>query len=537
MTNGVGVDQVTTYGYDHTQQTDKLVVDSVTSQTVSHSTFSYDLQGRMSQVVVETYTAGTLSRRERTSYHYDAQGFRVSSTHEVDADVDGTYETSTVTRSRVDHASPPGYAEVMEEVVTENGQQTSRTVYTVGHDQIAQTVFDTATPDGVTLVFHTDGHGSVRVLTNLAAAVAQFYVYDAYGNLLNLASSAALTSYLYSGEQFDSRIGQQYLRARWYDPATGRFNRLDPFFGNSSDPQSFHKYGYVHGDPISGVDPSGQFVGLLISITLRGGLLAGGFGAISYAYSRARGLGHDVALQNAKIAAYIGFSLAVPYIRGLVQAGLLAKFSYDLLQGDWDAYTAPEVATYILWAVVVNKGIMPPLEGAIGLPPVEPAPVTVRQNAAEVPASSLPGTLIIGSTAEGSVGQFLGQFTPSPRTGFTAIGDLFTGDFWTAASDAQVESFNIGTRLTNGGRPLGLLRRAGGHRILLDAVREGAGIDPNSTAGFSIRYIDARTIEIGWNSGLNSRFGGTRSLPVSMRGVIRSRVAAETGLRVIDAAD
>jgi RHS repeat-associated protein len=67
----------------------------------------------------------------------------------------------------------------------------------------------------------------------------------------------ALTEFLYSGEQFDSKIGQQYLRARYYDPTTGRFNRLDPFFGNMNDPQSLHKYLYTHGDPINGIDPNG----------------------------------------------------------------------------------------------------------------------------------------------------------------------------------------------------------------------------------------------------------------------------------------
>jgi RHS repeat-associated protein len=66
-----------------------------------------------------------------------------------------------------------------------------------------------------------------------------------------------LTEFLYSAEQFDSKIGQQYLRARYYDPATGRFNRLDPFFGNTSDPQSFHKYLYTHAEPINGIDPTG----------------------------------------------------------------------------------------------------------------------------------------------------------------------------------------------------------------------------------------------------------------------------------------
>jgi len=49
----------------------------------------------------------------------------------------------------------------------------------------------------------------------------------------------------------------QNLRARPYDPRTGRFVGLDPFRGNMQDPQSLHKYAYVHGDPIGGTDPTG----------------------------------------------------------------------------------------------------------------------------------------------------------------------------------------------------------------------------------------------------------------------------------------
>jgi hypothetical protein len=55
----------------------------------------------------------------------------------------------------------------------------------------------------------------------------------------------------------------QYLRARYYNPASGTFNRLDPFFGNMRDPQSLHKYLYVHGDPIQGIDPTGRFATVL----------------------------------------------------------------------------------------------------------------------------------------------------------------------------------------------------------------------------------------------------------------------------------
>ncbi len=65
------------------------------------------------------------------------------------------------------------------------------------------------------------------------------------------------TALLHSGEQFDSDLQQYYLRARYYDPSNGRFNRIDPFGGNYSDPQSLHKYAYGQEDPINAVDPTG----------------------------------------------------------------------------------------------------------------------------------------------------------------------------------------------------------------------------------------------------------------------------------------
>ncbi|MCY2991442.1 MAG: hypothetical protein NTY19_26735, partial [Planctomycetota bacterium] len=49
-----------------------------------------------------------------------------------------------------------------------------------------------------------------------------------------------------------------------------RFNRLDPFPGNANDPRSLHKYVYVHGNPINGLDPLGlwSISGVLSSITI-----------------------------------------------------------------------------------------------------------------------------------------------------------------------------------------------------------------------------------------------------------------------------
>jgi RHS repeat-associated protein len=129
------------------------------------------------------------------------------------------------------------------------------TTYVIGHQRISQIVVKNGTEQEYYFTF--DGHGSTRVLVNFVGAIVQLYSFDAYGNDLGFDVSQALTEFLYSGEQFDSKIGQQYLRQRYYDQVTGRFNRLDPFFGNLNDPLSLNKYSYVHNDPVTYIDPTG----------------------------------------------------------------------------------------------------------------------------------------------------------------------------------------------------------------------------------------------------------------------------------------
>ena len=273
--NNGAVDQTTSYAYAHTQQTGKTVVDNSSGNTTSNVSFSYDLQGRMSQVITETLTGGAVTQRERVTYEYSSSGIKTSALYETDADADGTYETSTKTEYLSDPSNFTGYSQVLKETKFDASGNVIQTIeYTIGHDEIAQTVTDYDPASGLPtqvsrLVFGHDGHGTVRVLFDMARAIAQVFAFEAYGALTAIhngsagfvSSSAAdaLTNILYSGEPFDAKIGQQYLRARWYDPATGRFNRLDPFFGNLQDPQSLHKYLYVHGDPVQGVDPSGEF--------------------------------------------------------------------------------------------------------------------------------------------------------------------------------------------------------------------------------------------------------------------------------------
>ena len=62
----------------------------------------------------------------------------------------------------------------------------------------------------------------------------------------------------YRAEQYDSDLGLYYFRARYYNPATGRFSSRDPENGIVTDPKTLHKYDYAGGDPVNGADPTGR---------------------------------------------------------------------------------------------------------------------------------------------------------------------------------------------------------------------------------------------------------------------------------------
>jgi RHS repeat-associated protein len=61
-----------------------------------------------------------------------------------------------------------------------------------------------------------------------------------------------------SGEQYDPDLGLYYLRARYYNPNTGRFLSRDPEDGDPFDPKTLHKYLYAGGDPVNAIDPTGK---------------------------------------------------------------------------------------------------------------------------------------------------------------------------------------------------------------------------------------------------------------------------------------
>jgi len=239
--NRAGV--VTTYTYDNN---DRLLTEASSAGTFTSTydnngnlrthgngtntdSYTYDAENRLIDASVQTGT-----NPGPVTYTYDADGMRISKT------AGGVVTTFLLDKNR-------DYAQV---VVETTGSIVA--TYTYGNQLISQT-----RTGGGTHFYLTDGQLSTRHLTTSAGLVSDTYTYDAFGATLASAGSTQ-NMYLYTGEQFDPNMGFYYLRARYYNQATGRFITTDPLQGNIFDPVSLHRYLYTNANPVNNRDPSGQ---------------------------------------------------------------------------------------------------------------------------------------------------------------------------------------------------------------------------------------------------------------------------------------
>ncbi len=112
----------------------------------------------------------------------------------------------------------------------------------------------------------TDSQGSVRFLTDSSGNVVRSYTYTPYGTATTTTSSASTTPYQYTSENLDSETGLNYLRARYYDPTTGRFISRDPVRGTLDNPITQNPYIYAADNPTTYTDPSGEIVWDVIDV-------------------------------------------------------------------------------------------------------------------------------------------------------------------------------------------------------------------------------------------------------------------------------
>ncbi|MGH1506260.1 MAG: RHS repeat-associated core domain-containing protein [Acidimicrobiales bacterium] len=235
------------------------------------TTNSYDTAGRLDRID-HNLAVGSLF----FDYTLDANGNRVA----VDT-VDGT---ETYTLDALNRLTNATYTDGTSEVFGYDaaGNRTSRTdrdgdtvTYTL--DQTGALVSDS---DGV--VYTTDNAGNL-----VSSSVGAAYVWDDHGRLVEATIDGVTdtagwnangelvdtidytafgqplnpgsTTFGFAGEHTDP-TGLVHLRARPYDPGTGRFLAIDPVQPGSPGTTGWQHYAYAVNNPSTWTDPTGQTV-------------------------------------------------------------------------------------------------------------------------------------------------------------------------------------------------------------------------------------------------------------------------------------
>jgi RHS repeat-associated protein len=197
------------------------------------SAFGYDAANRLTSAAVSGYAL---------DYTYDGDGKRAGDTKQV-AGGGTAYSVGYV------YDVAGGLPVVLADQVSGANAPPSRK-YVWGPAGLAY-----ADAGGTVNVYHSDGLGSVRAITDGSGNVVQTYRTDAYG-VATSAQGGVNQTFQFAGQQRDED-GLVDLRARVYDPTQGRFLQRDPLAGRVARPQSLNRYAYVQNNPVNATDPSG----------------------------------------------------------------------------------------------------------------------------------------------------------------------------------------------------------------------------------------------------------------------------------------
>ena len=218
----------TTYTYNQ--------LDQLTQETTAGKATAYKYDGRGNLIEKRTPTATiayqwTSDNRlqsvsdgaTKVSYGYDALGRRISRTQE-------TGSNKTETQWLLDTAHP--YSEIITERTRTNGGAWQVTSYTHTPDGVGLQIAENK--GGQTRHIYADAQGSTRLVTDAQGNTLETLDFDAFGN--ESTTNTKETRHRYTGESFDSATGLYHLRARDYDPQTGRFISMDEHPYGNADP-------------------------------------------------------------------------------------------------------------------------------------------------------------------------------------------------------------------------------------------------------------------------------------------------------------
>ncbi|GIW95290.1 MAG: hypothetical protein KatS3mg110_3331 [Pirellulaceae bacterium] len=288
-------DQLT--GADHSYQTDEVYqydangnrtgggyVTGSNNQLLEDGTYRYEYDAEGNRTAKEPIATGereeyTWDHRNRlvrflrkdaqgaiildVHYSYDVFDRRIGKT--VDPDGDGPQGPSFTwfvydNPSVVTGASDPALVGADHIVLEFTGSQPAVLKYRYLHGPVVDQVFaredvESLWQPGEVLWALGDHLGTVRDLIDSSGNVVNHLRYEAFGRITSETNAAVDFLFAYTGREREEESGLFYYRARYYDPAVGRFISEDPLGFAAGDANLTR---YVNNSVISHTDPSGR---------------------------------------------------------------------------------------------------------------------------------------------------------------------------------------------------------------------------------------------------------------------------------------
>jgi len=268
-------DQVVTYGYDEVgnRRIEIAVAGSEApnpGETLIDRTFSYNDRHQLEGI------SDALDPSQNVGYSYDANGNQSSRTT-ASASLSFLYDHRDQLEEvqkdgllleryvydyrglRIRKAGPAGVEQTTYDDTSafwRTDDQGLRTAtYHWGADRLLSL---DSTTEGLAYYLQ-DALGSPTNLLGADGTLKARYQYDAWGNPRGSNTFEDLNNpFAFTGYEEDPETGLLYAKARYYDPAAGRFLTQDPFAGTLQTPPSLHKYLYAYANPTVYTDPTGR---------------------------------------------------------------------------------------------------------------------------------------------------------------------------------------------------------------------------------------------------------------------------------------
>ncbi len=263
--------KVTGYTYDNLNQLTEVQYPDTGSVTYTYDpvgnrlsaggvSYTYDSANRLLQVNTTPYgydaNGNLLSVGESVYYDYDYENRLIhyadgTNTYSYTYDGDGNRLTQTVSGAvygsyNYIYDINAGLPLLLAEIDSQGNA--NNYLYANG-------LYSRTGPGGM-LFFHADGIGSVSVVSDVYGTPINRYTYDPFGNPLTV-NETVDNMFRFTDEPYDPS-GLIFLRARYYDPSTGRFLTPDTYPGELTDPLSQNLYVYCSNNPVLYIDPSGH---------------------------------------------------------------------------------------------------------------------------------------------------------------------------------------------------------------------------------------------------------------------------------------